>query len=283
MHVVPARFPPAHTASAAARPARDAHTPSPERAARSDTHRLTSSDTPRPEAHALDDRAKGVMRLLQDGHFKGVADVRLRINFHQEITRQQTAHLKEVAQEGVAGVIETIASQVNALIESDPLNDDQTAALGDMLALFEAATREAGQAFPASERPNLGSLTSALQDAFETLYAAVQAVLEPQASEPDEAPPLIANEALDSAVAPVAAQELELSENDLPPSSDFASRLAATFAQALGGLNETIEATDLLPPLSQRQGKGVAYARFVNEYNQLRSLAGVYPTVDLSA
>ena len=57
------------------------------------------------------------MRLLQDGHFKGVADVRLRINFHQEITRQQTAHLKEVAQEGVAGVIETIASQVNALIE----------------------------------------------------------------------------------------------------------------------------------------------------------------------
>ena len=223
------------------------------------------------------------MRLLQDGHFKGVADVRLRINFHQEITRQQTAHLKEVAQEGVAGVIETIASQVNALIESDPLNDDQTAALGDMLALFEAATREAGQAFPASERPNLGSLTSALQDAFETLYAAVQAVLEPQASEPDEAPPLIANEAVDSAVAPVAAQELELSENDLPPSSDFASRLAATFDQALGGLNETIEATDLLPPLSQRQGQGAAYARFVNEYNQLRSSAGVYPTVDLSA
>ena len=29
--------------------------------------------------------AKGVVRLLQEGHFKGVADLRHRINFHEQL------------------------------------------------------------------------------------------------------------------------------------------------------------------------------------------------------
>ncbi len=33
-----------------------------------------------------DEKVKGVIRLLQEGHFKGVADVRLRINFFDELT-----------------------------------------------------------------------------------------------------------------------------------------------------------------------------------------------------
>ena len=48
----------------------------------------TSPVPPQVENQAVqdDEKAKGVIRLLQEGHFKGVADVRLRINFFDELT-----------------------------------------------------------------------------------------------------------------------------------------------------------------------------------------------------
>lgn len=34
------------------------------------------------------EKVKGVVRLLHEGHFKGVADIRLRINFHEQLHRE---------------------------------------------------------------------------------------------------------------------------------------------------------------------------------------------------
>ena len=48
----------------------------------------SSPAPPQVENQAVqdDEKVKGVIRLLQEGHFKGVADVRLRINFFDELT-----------------------------------------------------------------------------------------------------------------------------------------------------------------------------------------------------
>ena len=46
-------------------------------------------DEPAPEEEARE--ARGVIRLLQEGHFKGVADVRLRINFFEELAGAELA------------------------------------------------------------------------------------------------------------------------------------------------------------------------------------------------
>ncbi len=287
MHVVSVGSRPAH--AAAARSARLEHAASPERAEKSEgTHHVTSPDQPRPERHAVEGRAKGVLRLLEEGHFKGVADVRLRINFHQAITQRQTAQLKEAAREGVGGVVEAVASEINTLIESGHLDDEQAAALGELLSPFEASIQEAGTSLQASDTPNLEELTSVLQDAFDTLQASVQALFASEEATLDVASPSPAAEGVASAEAPADGgdtSEADNSEDDPVLLSDFLSRLAETFTHALGGLHETIQSTDVLPPLSEPNGNGKAYARFVAQYNELRSSAGVYgaSNVDLSA
>jgi len=287
MHVVSVGSRPAHAAPA--RSARFEHAASPERAVKSEgTHHVTSPEKPRSEAHAGEGRAKGVLRLLQEGHFKGVADVRLRINFHEAITQRQTAQVKEAAREGVGAIVETVASEVNALIESSELGEDQAAALGDLLSTFAAAAEEAETSFRASNTPR--DLMSALQDAFDTLQASVQALFASEEAALDEASPSPAAEGVASADAPADGGDVDasgagISEDDPMLLSDFLSRLAETFTHALGGLHETIQSTDVLPPLSEPNGNGKAYARFVAQYNELRSSAGVYSasTVDLSA
>ena len=287
MHVVSVGSRPAHAAPA--RSARFEHAASPERAEKSEgTHHVTSPEKPRSEAHAGEGRAKGVLRLLQEGHFKGVADVRLRINFHEAITQRQTAQVKEAAREGVGAIVETVASEVNALIESSELGEDQAAALGDLLSTFAAAAEEAETSFRASNTPR--DLMSALQDAFDTLQASVQALFASEEAALDEASPSPAAEGVASADAPADGGDVDasgagISEDDPMLLSDFLSRLAETFTHALGGLHETIQSTDVLPPLSEPNGNGKAYARFVAQYNELRSSAGVYgaATVDLSA
>ena len=48
-----------------------------------------------PEIENSAEGQKGVLRLLQEGHFKGVSDVRLRINFHDEISAMESEQLME--------------------------------------------------------------------------------------------------------------------------------------------------------------------------------------------
>ncbi|MGE5296238.1 MAG: hypothetical protein ACM3VT_15560 [Solirubrobacterales bacterium] len=49
-------------------------------------------DTPDSEPSDTQE-ARGVIRLLQEGHFKGVADVRLRINFAEELAGSELPEL----------------------------------------------------------------------------------------------------------------------------------------------------------------------------------------------
>jgi len=65
----------------------------------------TSAQEASSVAAQEDSRAKGVLRLLQEGHFKGVADVRLRINFHEELTAIAHENLVPVVEGKVAGII----------------------------------------------------------------------------------------------------------------------------------------------------------------------------------
>jgi len=71
--------------------------------------------------------AKGVIRLLQQGHFKGTSDVRLRINFYEEIAAIEAAKLQEVAEEKVDSILDSINTILATLVpeeESPPSNTD---------------------------------------------------------------------------------------------------------------------------------------------------------------
>ncbi len=62
-----------------------------------------------PESEATeqskDGKADGVIRNLLEGHYKGVADVRLRINHFEELAAIESAQLKALAEQEVAGLL----------------------------------------------------------------------------------------------------------------------------------------------------------------------------------
>ena len=57
-----------------------------------------------------EDSPRGVIRLLLEGHFKGVADVRLRINFQDELADAGFQEAGPVVTEQVASLLEAVGA-----------------------------------------------------------------------------------------------------------------------------------------------------------------------------
>jgi PAS domain S-box-containing protein len=62
------------------------------------------------------DEGAGVLRLLEAGHFKGVADVRLRINFFEELSARASAAAAPAVRTEAAGLIDTMNSRIGELV-----------------------------------------------------------------------------------------------------------------------------------------------------------------------
>ncbi len=63
--------------------------------------------------------SQGVLRLLQEGHFKGVADIRLRINFFNELAAIEAKKLQAIAEEQIEGILQSVGTIVDGLIENN--------------------------------------------------------------------------------------------------------------------------------------------------------------------
>ena len=92
-------------------------------------------------------RAKGVLRLLGEGHFKGVADVRLRMNFHAELEQKDAAAQTESARTAAT----QLQTDMTAILEktSGEIDEDSIGALEEVFNQFDqiisdSLTDEAG-------------------------------------------------------------------------------------------------------------------------------------------
>ena len=74
--------------------------------------------SPDDESEEGQDKLPGVLRNLQAGHFKGVADVRLRINFFEELSALASQQSRSTAQAEVGTLLTTVNEQVDQLVES---------------------------------------------------------------------------------------------------------------------------------------------------------------------
>ena len=116
------------------------------------------------EATAGGEKTPGVIRLLQAGHFKGVADVRLRINFHDQLTAAATAAAKPVATEAAGDLVETIDAKLDEVAEALTLGDDGLAELADLKAAFGQSANEAAGAFAAADGPGAQAVRKETRD-----------------------------------------------------------------------------------------------------------------------
>ena len=82
-----------------------------------------------------------MIRLLQAGHFKGVADVRLRINFNDELTAIGDGKTAEAVGQAVPNFLEMLTTQFDDFFASNDLPEDQTGAVTEAQGVFTAAVQ----------------------------------------------------------------------------------------------------------------------------------------------
>ena len=196
--------------------------------------------------------AEGVLRLLQAGHFKGVADVRLRINFHDQIVAAEGEAARSAANEAVRELSSTVNAQLEQLSSSAELSPEQLAALAELQDTFSETVTNATEAFLGAEALEGEALTGSLQGAFDSLAGSLDSLLVTDAAEQPEDGQLAAD---------AAATDLQAS----------LQALREAFAAAMLKLNDELTLTSFLPELSPAPGRGVAYEKFLAIYNELQA------------
>jgi hypothetical protein len=220
--------------------------------------------------------AQGVLRLLQEGHFKGVADVRLRINFHDELAAMEAEAVQATSGEKISGITEDIGGVVNSFVEGNEMTEEQSAAIQAAQNNFAAAVNAAGTN-PAAD------LTAAFDEfiaALQNLFAQAGSETPPEQPIPPEEQPTPPEGGGEEPPIEEEGGQAEMTLTTVEEETavnwqGFIESLRATFAAGMQGLTDAISGVSILPPLSEPEGKGGAYEKFLAIYNQMN---GIEPT-----
>ena len=208
-----------------------------------------SPTEPQSDIQNTDDTedGKGVLRLLQEEHFKGVSDVRLHINFFEQLNAIEAGKLQAVAEQKVNAVLESVGGIVDTFLtaEENGLTEEQTASVLEFQETFvQAASGYTNE--PVTD----------LNNAFEDFVEALRNLFTP----------------------PIQTQEenttTEAESTDAPelPWQTFIEDLQSAFTTATNELTQAFAEVRILPELSEPNGNGVAYEKFLAIYNELRGL-----------
>ena len=122
---------------------------------------------------------KGVVGLLQEGHFQGVADVRLRINFHEQLQLMMSQKSGEVLQTESRELMIELESKVQSVGEEFQVAEQAA----DLLTSFKEQTEGLLGTFEGGD--DSSSVIGGLRDAFADLLASLQTIAPADEAEAD--------------------------------------------------------------------------------------------------
>jgi hypothetical protein len=221
------------------------------------------------------ENVRGVIRNLQNGHFKGVADVRLRINFHDEIAAIEENQLRTTADEKIGVLLDSMENNFTEFFESDDFSElhNEVKKYRDA---FDLAVNDLHNRFITGDGLSKEDLLAGLEDNFQNLTGSLGEVLsgintgivteEPDLEENADETDITAN--------PLGAVEDVVSEQEEPVDlgasfNAFIEELKSGFDTALDQFARDLNEVAILPELSSPKGNGVAYSKFLAMYNEL--------------
>lgn len=213
------------------------------------------------------DKIPGVIRLLEAGHFKGVADVRLRINFHDQLEQRAADKAADTLRTGADELVKTTASKTDEVLTSFATDEASREAIQASLDEFsESVDTTLATALKADDL-DLDAITSDLRAAFDDLLGGLRDLFGSADVETFGADAPVS-------VAPTAGD---------PPAIDAfeaaLTELTEAFDLALSSLIESVESSLYLPDPSPAPGNGSAYDKFLAIYYNLGSGASRLDTV----
>lgn len=242
-----------------------------------------------PAEAAESEGSKGVIRLLQAGHFTGVADLRLRINFHDQLQEGAAQSTAKAFDEAMPGLLGELAEKVNLLGEDFELSGQGE----ELIQSFEEEIRTLLAEAKTAQTPlsaTLDNIKASFSTFLESLQGAFAAVPSPVAEESDPGETDLAElvgdddasatEDQTGDLASAAASEenvegagdgLEQSEDGTATFNTALRELETWFGQRMDSLQSDVSAAQQLPPLSPPRGNGRAYDKFLEIYRTLNS------------
>ena len=223
----------------------------------------------------------GVLRLLQEGHFKGVAALRLSINFHEEIMLIQNGEVKAAVERDISIVVTAVRGKIDDFSTNESLTEEQRAAIADFTNLFETDVNTAKDKFANGESRTFDDLTEELREAFNKLVEAIRALFEPltEQTQPEaEQTVELTLENSDTVEEPIGEENQQPAESTEPQADiwsfvdEFISSMSQIFDDAMTQFSEGINNTNFLPPLTEPSGNGKAYDKFMAIYNDVYGL-----------
>ena len=205
------------------------------------------------------DNVPGVIRLLEAGHFKGVADVRLRINFHDQLAQRAADKAADTLRTGADELVKTTASETDEVLTSFATDEASREAVQASLGEFsESVDTTVATALKADDL-DLDAIVSDLRAAFDDLVQGLRDLFGPTEVDTSGADTLVS-------VVPTAGD---------PPATDAfeaaLTELTDVFDQALSSLIESVESSLYLPDPTPAPGNGSAYDKFLAIYHNLGS------------
>ena len=259
-------------------------------------------EIPEPEAteQSEDGQVKGVICNLLNGHYKGVADLRLRINNFDALQAIEQEQLQAVIEEN-DGHLESIGQSLAELLKytEEPTAPQETptnivsANVEEATASDGLTKEQKGTAVDASKKVNeLLNSEGQSKDTLLTLVTGLKSTLMVLSDSLNSAVSATTNETPQTPVVSADDDTLEIvgadaingedgeGKSDTPPvdsPSDFENLVSAFsedlnsfFLAALDELTNSLSEVGVLPELSEPSGNGVAYENFLAIYNQMQ-------------
>ena len=229
-----------------------------------------------------EDGQKGVIKNLLSGHFRGVSDIRLRINFQEEIAALEAANLSEATAAGVAEIAGTVANEIETFLATDGLDEETIASITGSLSAFVSGESTIATFSATEETAATGDAIAKLRSDFDALIEALNSALivseETTTEETTEAEGVIGFTAVTPPDGELTTTEFSVDE---PATEEevvidgeaFIASLIESFESGMEALIASLAETSILPALSEPNGNGTAYDKFVAMYNELQEPA----------
>lgn len=236
---------------------------------------LLSDEASQAEDGEKTGNLKGVIRLLQQGHFKGVADIRLRINFHDQLAAIETAHLRAVADENVGDLAESVVPYIRDLVEKGQVTEELAGVLVDG---FTQKVSRCVEDFLTGQTPSKEALADNLTSTFQAFVASLAAMTAQSSETADE--PAQQTEIVGEILEAVAGEQDDngsaAAEQTAEQSPDITTAFETALEQFMAALNDV----RILPEPSGPQGNGLAYQKFFDIYSELQPTTGEHAGED---
>ncbi|MCH8146785.1 MAG: hypothetical protein IH987_02190 [Planctomycetes bacterium] len=142
-----------------------------------------TASAPLEPRESSESESRGVMRLLEANHFRGVADVRLRINFFDELSAASASKAQETAEAEAQLFLDGVNGALTEFLASLSLDDETMEAIGDRIASFENDVRAALGSNVTESSVDADALADALRSVFANLTTEMSLLVNPPATD----------------------------------------------------------------------------------------------------